>query len=442
MAGTDADNSNRQQQPARIPLPKPVRHDAKNRAARPRYEEQAQAVDTDEFELDRPASRRVVRHAQRVTLGQALGVALSRVGGMLYRPIRKEFMQTFGGRQTASKRRQQARSRRRRKNTPRLNYRRVAGVSALVLVFISLIVMGLVSVFSRNAMAVYLNDELIGYIARSHDIDEIAIQRQAVSRREADLGASIRVNQSVRTETVSASRRSIQPFNDIIDQISREFTFKIAGIGIYVDGMEIAVLRTRAEAEQVASRLYSPFVNENTIHSEFVEPWELRDRSADQEDLVNIEEAVFKLDVKTRATETYTIRDGDTLGAIAIRYSTTLDKIYLDNPSLNNSPFIRPGSTIQLEVVKPFLSVRTIDETTKTETIPAQTEERQNPLEARNFMRVVEEGREGVQETTLRITRVNGVQVGTEEVISTHITIPPINRIVEVGTAEAQADRR
>jgi hypothetical protein len=185
-----------------------------------------------------------------------------------------------------------------------------------------------------------------------------------------------------------------------------------------------------------------PYKNENTISAEFVESWEIRERLVDQEDIGTTDDALLKLDKRTRVMEDYIIQRGDTLGAIALRNNTTIDKICLDNPPMTATTILRVGDVIKLETSKPYLSVRTIDEVKRTEPIPMQTEQQENPLEHINFLRVIEEGREGEQETTVRINRVNGIQTGPEEVIGTFTTINPINRVVEVGTSETQPDRR
>jgi hypothetical protein len=192
----------------------------------------------------------------------------------------------------------------------------------------------------------------------------------------------------------------------------------------------------------VAKRLQAPYINDNTVFEEFVEMWEYRERLVDQEDLGTVDEALMRLDIKNRVMVDYIIQRGDTLGVIATRNNTTIDKICLDNPPMTAESIIRPGDILKLEVIKPYLSVRTIDEIIRTDSIPVQIDERANPLEPPTHTQVVEEGREGEQESTVRITRINGVQSSPEEVISTRITRQPINRVVEVGTSEQQAIRR
>jgi hypothetical protein len=208
-----------------------------------------------------------------------------------------------------------------------------------------------------------------------------------------------------------------------------------------VNGIEYAVLRNESEANIVRDRLHAPYRNENTVESEFVENWEYRERLADQDDLGTIEDTLLRLDKRTRGFEEYVVQRGDTLGAIAIRNNMALNKIRNDNPHIT-SDLIRPGDVVNIETTRPYLSVRTVDHVTRTEPIPPDTEERENPLEHVNHTLTLVEGREGERETTVRIVRVNGIQMGPEETIASRVTINPINRVVEVGTSEVQPIRR
>jgi hypothetical protein len=324
-----------------------------------------------------------------------------------------------------------------------LPYGRLFGVGALALIFVALAVLAIWAATGKNAIAVFLEDELVGYIALSREIDEETIQTQAVNRLEASLGARVRVDQSVTIQTASIAGRNIQSFMDVVDQISRGFTYKIAAEAIYIDGEAISVLRTQAEVDAVADRLFAPYRNEFTVTAEFVEPWETRTKLVDEEELGSVEEALLRLDRNVRVLVDYVVQSGDTLGAIALRNNTTIAKICLDNPPLTATSIIRPGEVYKLETTRPFMSVRTTDEITRTESIPMQTVERENPLEHVNFQRVIEDGRDGEREVTVRITRVNGVQTGQEEVIGPpRITLNPLDRVVEVGTSEVQPDRR
>jgi hypothetical protein len=444
------------------PLPKPVRPEIRKKTAnspaqvhRPRPA--LPAVNTDDFDLERAQRLRARRRKPEPTLTQAFIVFLSRIGNGVTARVKSLIPyprgrkrkkpnaphKTRGYREGVPTETRRPAGQNKKTYAQRVFYARIAGISALAVLVISLAVLAIWSAASKNAIAVYLEDELIGHIAMSREIDETAIQFQAVTRLEASLGAQVRVDQQVSIQPVSVSNKNIQSFSDILDQISRGFTYKIAASAIYVDGGAVTILRTQNEANAVADRLFAPYRNEHTVHAEFIDPWEYRTKLVDEDDLGTVEEALLRLDRKVRVMEDYVVQLGDTLGAIALRHNTTVDKICQDNPPLTPLTIIRPGEVYKLEKTKPFLSVRTVDEVPRIETIPMQTVEQENPMEHVNFQRVIEEGRDGEREILVRITRINGIQTMPEEIIGQpRIIINPIDRVVEVGTSEVQPDRR
>jgi len=51
---------------------------------------------------------------------------------------------------------------------------------------------------------------------------------------------------------------------------------------------------------------------------------------------------------------------------------------------------------------------------------------------------VLQQGEDGEQELIIHITRVNGIQQGTEEIINTRVITEPIPRIIELGTMQME----
>jgi uncharacterized protein YabE (DUF348 family) len=99
---------------------------------------------------------------------------------------------------------------------------------------------------------------------------------------------------------------------------------------------------------------------------------------------------------------------------------------------------LKIGQVINLETTKPYLSVRTADEVTRTEVIPMQTEVRDNPSQAKSYRRTIQEGRDGKEEITVRITRVNGLLEKPEEEVRRVTVEQAVTRIVEEGTQETE----
>ena len=322
---------------------------------------------------------------------------------------------------------------------------RLSGVLALGIVFVLLIVSIIWSGTNKNALAVYLGDTLVGNIVRVKDLDEAELQREAVDMLEAQLkGAVVQVNETLSVKPVHSAAKNIKSRSEVLDEATRLFTYQIAAAAIYVNGTEIAVLRTIAEAEEVARQLQMPYLvgnYEDYISISFVEDWEIVIKNTDEEDLDRTEDALTQLDKRTRGMDDYAIQGGDNLYVIARKFNTTINKICTDNPGYTTDTILRAGSILKIETTKPFLSVKTIEETTRAEVIPFSVKNVDNNEETVSYTNVRQEGTNGEREIASRITRINGQQV-TEEEIETRVIREPIDRIVEVGTLETTAQRR
>ncbi|MDR1665137.1 MAG: G5 domain-containing protein [Clostridiales bacterium] len=319
---------------------------------------------------------------------------------------------------------------------------RILGITALGAVVVALVVLTVWSFTNKNAYAVYLGENLIGYVSNATEITNASLHSLAVEHLEKGLDAKVQVNETVTVELAHASRNKIVSISDITSDVSTKFTYKLAACAIHVEGAEAAVLKTEAEANAVRDRLMEPYKlpDVNYVDSSFVEDVAFITKLVDREELDTVEDTLVKLDKTTRVMEDYIVQPGDFLGTIAMRNNTTLEKICADN-GITAATTIRPGEILKIDTVKPYLSVRTIEEIVRKESVPYQVRNVENPLEHKTFSRTVEEGKNGEQEVTVRITRVNGVQQGDEDVISTNITVPAEDRVVEVGTSESEPER-
>lgn len=435
------------------PLPKPVRSKAPARPGQPvktaprkrpantpmpTPTRQSQPINPDDFEVPvrrtRTPNRASNTHRpQEPTLGEALQIFARRQLRRYHGQHKRSYRSSPQG--------QQNRQRQYKQSNPRIMF--YLGAGALALVFISLVTLLIWSATNKNAYAVYLNDKLTGYIAIAKDVEETAIQSQAVGLLEASIGARVQANETVTIKPVHASRKDISPYSDLIDRISRGFSYKIAATAIYVEDRKIAVLKTIEEAKSVAEQLQAPFVKEDIYYPviDFVEKWEYVTTLVDQEELNTKEDALLQLDKKTRAMVDYVIAGGDMLGTIAVRNNTTIDKICSDNPGLTAATVLKVGQVIKLETTKPYLSVKTVEETTRKESVPMPVKNVENAAEYKTYTKVLQEGQNGEQEITIRTTRINGIQTEPEQIISTKTTIEPVERVVEIGTSETTPQR-
>ena len=83
----------------------------------------------------------------------------------------------------------------------------------------------------------------------------------------------------------------------------------------------------------------------------------------------------------------------------------------------------------------PLLTVETVEEVTCTQPIPAPTQEQNDPTGILHERKTLQEGADGLEERTDRVTRRCGVEI-SRETLATKILTEPVPQIVSVGTAQ------
>jgi len=309
------------------------------------------------------------------------------------------------------------------------------GLASLGVICVGLIVLGIVMLMSNNALAVYVNGERIGYLPlnrETRDWDPENIQAQAVAHRARSVDAAIRVNERVSLEPVRANRRYHETLDVIIREVSQIFTYQIEATAIYVGGEHIAIMRTRALAEHVANWFINAHRNPDTTEA-IIEGWEYRTVIVSDGDLMSADAVIERLDREVETIIQYIVREGDNPDLIRRMHGITLNRLLEDN-NLPTNPIIRPGDVLDIRTTRPFLSVRTTQDETRTEVIPMEVIRETNDQMALGDINILQEGREGERTVVVRMVFING-QLISEEIISATITTHPETRIVEEGTS-------
>ena len=310
---------------------------------------------------------------------------------------------------------------------------------------IPLLLVLVLSMRGHNALAVYIGENRLGYIAFSQEINETSLRAEAIRMLEIHENAQVQVNEQISIRPTNTAQRNILAFSDAVEQLAASFTFQIVGTAIDLNSNRIAVLRTQNDAEEVIWRLQSPFLRgrlEDYYIVEFVEDLSMTNVTVEESDLSTVQQVLRQLDGRAVVVDEYVVQPGDTLGGIALLHNTTLANLFENNPGFSANTVLRVGDVLRIESYRPYLSVRTILEETRSSPIPIVDEQLENPGEINTFYQVIQEGYEGEAEIVVHTTRINGIQTEPEQIVATRIIREMIPRITEVGTMEPVAERR
>jgi len=322
-------------------------------------------------------------------------------------------------------------------------YVSIASWSAVGIATIVVFVWFISGLFVDNAFAVFLDGELIGHIHMTDGLTSEQFHDSAVLRLQASRGgARVNVRNRVTIEEARVAGNERSTHDVIFGLLQRRFSYTIAAIGIHVNGRcEGITLRTPTDLEQLKLMLQEYWFNEFTVKAEFIQPWAevIVYVDPDDTDFWTPQEAYGRLSRMEMQMYTYMIQRGDNLERIANRFGTPVWRIMEDNGLTNY--IIHPYTTLEIEVPRPLLSVRTFDEISTEEPIPMPVEERENPSLSLHTPNIIQHGSPGLQRSVLRITRENGVE-RHRETLEAEVLVPPVIHIVEVGTGAPAQDVR
>jgi len=324
---------------------------------------------------------------------------------------------------------------------------RIVRLWPLAIIGAAIVIMGLINVFSYNAWAVYLDGQLLGHMPINREIEPESIHYAAVVHRRDALGADeVLVNETAQVRTVRAGRRELLTAPEMTVLISQNFTYQVMASAIYLNGERVATLRNKAEATHVEREIMRRFENDATTLTEesaFEEDWQIRRVAISDisDDMDNPHEVIQFLERPIQDIHRHVIRSGDTQGALAVEFNTTVNMIgYLNDIALD--AILVPGNILLIDITRPRLTVRTVEEIEFIEIIPRDVDTIYNESMHESVYEVIHEGRDGEIQVIQRITRLNGIQVGAPEEISRRELSVAVTRVVEVGTAETVIDVR
>ncbi|MCL2873423.1 MAG: G5 domain-containing protein [Defluviitaleaceae bacterium] len=299
----------------------------------------------------------------------------------------------------------------------------------------ALILIGITVFFftNRNALRIEVDGVFVGVIERNRSITAEDLHYTAVAKTVAEVGTRIEVVERVTIVPVNARRRNMVTVDSAIDSIRRLFTYTLEAAVITVDGEEIAIVRNAVDAQSILDNIISEFVGDNAtlVESGFAEDVLITQRFVDSDDIVRSELALSRLTTTTMTDSFYQVQPGDSVWLLSRNHGITQEEFFAMNPGV--TPDLQIGQFITLTLPTPILSVRTVEEFKFIELAPHGTETITNSAQNRNWSRVAQQGRDGQQEVTVHIVRINGFE--RERItVDTVITVPPVDEIIEVGT--------
>ncbi|MFD2672181.1 peptidoglycan DD-metalloendopeptidase family protein [Marinicrinis sediminis] len=316
---------------------------------------------------------------------------------------------------------------------------------------------------------VYFQDELIG-VASSEEkvlnhveevVDTVQSEHADVKLAFNDDGIDFKSERAFMAESDDAL---------VLEKLEELIEPQAFGVELVVGDKVVGVFKTKAEANQVLESLKAKFTpaskpeaasdvkvlsasaeasgsqsadtgkTVNKLESvDFVEPVSVKEveidaDKLDQPDILfsDSEQVKQKLETGNVKPVKYVVQEGDSISAIASRFDISKQVIYENNAWIVND-MIRVGDELDLTVLQPGLSVKTVETTQEVQEIQYQTQYEYDDNMKMGKTKVVQQGKDGKKLMTFRLTSVNG-NLMEEELVGEEILVESVPAVIVKGT--------
>lgn len=322
-----------------------------------------------------------------------------------------------------------------RKRNKRLKRQR--NIVVLAGIIIVLFLSGIIGLLTRkNADEVLVGEQSIGYI-KKNTITDVELTNFVVAQLESERSTKVQLNEKIVLKPVRVDKKELVTQENITTKVREAVTYKVEAASITADNAEIAILNNVEEANTLLDSIMNEYIPEGASIvkelSGFVQKVEVSKKFVESTQIMSTDEVKKKFTEGTMSTKPYTIASKDTLYKIATNAGMTVEKLLEVNPGMNIKSVLVVGKQINITVNTPFLSVKTVENSVYTEKKAKEKEIRKDETKSKSYQKVIQQGKDGQQEVTVQIIRVNGFEE-EQKIISTKVTQEPVTEIIVVGT--------
>ena len=263
-----------------------------------------------------------------------------------------------------------------------------------------------------------------------------SVFRQAVERveeRASDiLGYDYHLAHEVSYEMALTGQDQITPAAEFETYLFDQIGEVMKSYVLTVDGQFIGAAQDRETLNGVLEQVKAAYVDENTVSAEFTSGVYITHEYTPSD--VNQDPAAMlaTLTANTNGQTTYEVQKGDTFMQIAFDNDMSMSELEALNPDVDiNRIYI--GQLLNVKEEIPFLSVKTVDNVTYTESIECPVVEVQDDSMYQGESKVLDAGVPGEQIVNADIAYLNGVEQ-ERTVLSTQVTREATNKVIAVGT--------
>jgi murein DD-endopeptidase MepM/ murein hydrolase activator NlpD len=315
---------------------------------------------------------------------------------------------------------------------------------------------------------VYMNGTAVGTVSDPDKVEQLVLL-ETEEAQQANPGINMVLDTGTITYEADSAFKGTPETDVTLDKLEGMFTSHAVGVEVKVEGKVIGIVKDQQTADAVLLRVQSKFApklvaakkdskevkslsfdsraaavpEEETkaaskvpgreiTEVEFIEAVMTESIDTDPQQIMEAE-AIYKMLVQGSIQPTkYTVQEGDCVGCIAQKFDISPEVIYKNNAWIKDDK-ITIGDVLDLTVLQPELTVKTVENLVEVESIEPPVEVKKNASMRVGESKTLSLGSAGSKRMTYRIVKQNGYVV-TEELLSKEVIKEAKPKIVERGT--------
>ncbi|RBW69122.1 peptidoglycan DD-metalloendopeptidase family protein [Bacillus taeanensis] len=302
----------------------------------------------------------------------------------------------------------------------------------------------------QTVYEVQVNGEPVGTVTDKHEVlqqvyDYVAEMAEDYNGMQLTIGSNIEF----------VPKKEFMPQYDnaeVVEKLSDMLAIKAEAIKIVIADKTVGYAKDEASAQAIIEQFKAQYVSEEVMQAlEQGEEVKAADgesviQSVDLSAEVNLtqeevlpdqilpnDKILTLLNKGTLEEKKYMVKEGDVLGEIAVQYDLSVDDLIALNPSLSEESYLQIDQELAVTAYEPFLKLIVQEALKKEEAMPYETEIQTTEDLLKGETKVVQEGKEGLQEVTYQIMKENG-QIIKRGVTNKQVIEEPTTKIVLKGT--------
>ena len=315
-----------------------------------------------------------------------------------------------------------------------------------------------VKAHSVDFVEVYMNGKLVGEVNSQDQVNQL------ISRKQSELTQNNpNITMELETGTLKFEKKSAfnaEPKTSAtLQKLESMFGSHAKGVELEVNGKLIGIVKDQATADAIIKRIESKYApqaavkrsaNEVTALAysgpsaemdktktalksvKIVEKVTTETSNVEPTDIMNADQVYLMLVKGTVKPTKYTVKEGDCVGCIADRFDISKQVIYERNPWIQDD-MIKVGDVLDLTVLKPQVTVETVENVTETISIEPITVTQKNSNMRAGEQKVIRKGQSGKKQVVYKLVKQNGYLM-SEELINEQVLENSVPAIIMKGT--------